>query len=278
VPPGSDGGRDALSHGLRRARIAADLSGKQAATQSGFPGSKISRIELGRQVATEDDVRILSEVYGIRRAERRQLLELACDVKAENRRVIAARDPAAIQQRIARIEKSSALVREFSPNIIPSLLQSPGYIKTLMETAGWSAEDTGRAITARLERQLLLEEADEPRRWVILLTEGGLGWALGSPEVMVEQMERIAGATYRTNARVGIVPFGRPARVAPLHSWDLYDQRSVVVGTLTNTAILDQPRDIRAYVELTDALEDLAVFHDEARQILARVAERYRAL
>jgi hypothetical protein len=250
----------------------------QAAQHSGFPSSKISRIELGRQVATEQDVKTLTEIYGVRGTERRQLLELARAVKAENRRVVAVRDPAAIQHRLARIEKSSALVREFSPNIIPELLQSPGYIKTLTESAGWSPEDTKRAITGRLERQLLLDRADEPRRWVILLTEGGLGWALGPPEVMIQQMERITGATYRTNARIGIVPFGQPARVAPLHSWDLYDQRSVVVSTLTNTAILDQPRDIRAYVELTDALENLAVWDHDARAILTRVAERYRNL
>jgi len=95
---------------------------------------------------------------------------------------------------------------------------------------------------------------------------------------MLEQIERISTATYRTNARVGIIPFGRPAQVAPLHSWDLYDQRFVVVGTLTNTAFLDQPLDVAQYVALTDAVEKLAIYDEPAREILRAVAERYRAM
>lgn len=77
---------------------------------------------------------------------------------------------------------------------------------------------------------------------------------------------------------MGIVPFGRPARVFPLHSWDLFDQRAVIVGTTTATAILTEPQDVAAYVELTDALERLAVYGQEAREILARVVGRYRSL
>lgn len=96
--------------------------------------------------------------------------------------------------------------------------------------------------------------------------------------MMIEQLERIAARTYRLNVRVGIVPFGRPIEVFPLHSWDLFDQRAVIVGTTTATAVLTEPRDVAVYVELTDALERLAVYGAEAREILTRVADRYRSL
>ncbi|HEY2087646.1 MAG TPA: helix-turn-helix transcriptional regulator [Mycobacterium sp.] len=275
---GQTGGRDALSQSLRDAQAAAGLSGKETAAKTGLLASKVSRLLAGKQVPTEADVVALAEAFNVPAAERRRILSMARDVKAENKRVVAYRDPAAIQARIGRVERNSALIREFSPNIIPGLLQSPGYARTLMESAGWGAEDTERAIAGRLERQLLLDKDTEPRRWLILLTEGALGWALGPPAVMLEQIDRISVATYRVNARVGIVPFGQPAKVAPLHSWDLYDERFVVVGTLTNTAFLEEARDIRQYVELTNELEALAKYGPEAREILTKVADRYRSL
>lgn len=181
-------------------------------------------------------------------------------------------------QRLVLIEEASTLAHSFSPNVIPGLLQSPAYARALMSWAGWSPEVTEQAVTGRMNRQSRLGHENSPRRFVILTTEGGLGWAAGPPSMMIEQLERITALTYRPNVRVGIVPFGRQAEVFPLHSWDLFDQRAVIVGTTTATAILTEPQDVAAYVELTDALQQLAAYGEEARQILTRVADRYRSL
>jgi len=123
-----------------------------------------------------------------------------------------------------------------------------------------------------------LDEEDTPRRFVILTPEGALGWALLSPDGMATQIDHLAAATGRPNLRLGIIPWGRPCPTLPLHTWGLFDQRAVIVGTTTATAILTEPLDVARYVELTDELERLAVFGDEARAILDRVAERYRRL
>jgi len=272
------GGRDELSRTLRGLRLAAGLTGKDAAEVSGLYPSKISRIERGRTVPSEDDVTLLARVYRASPADRRRLLEMARDVKAENRRVVFNRDLGGVQERFGRIEEQSALVRTFSPNVLPGLLQSPDYVRALFGPGQDSEDTVEQGIAARLARQRILDDELNPRRFVILTTEGALGWAAGPPELMIDQVERILAATYRRNARVGIVPFGRPARVFPLHSWDLYDQRAVIVGTTTATAMLTEPRDVATYVELTDELERLAVYGDEARDILNRVAERYRRL
>ncbi|MBV9315529.1 MAG: helix-turn-helix domain-containing protein [Pseudonocardia sp.] len=129
MPNRSTGGRDALSSGLLAARKATGRTAKDVAERIGYQPSKLSRIENGQQVPTEADVRTLTEEYQTPQAERQRLLNMARDVKAENRRVVSLRDPAAIQQRLGRIERDSNLVREFSPNIIPGLLQAPGYIR-----------------------------------------------------------------------------------------------------------------------------------------------------
>lgn len=278
MPNRAPGGRDELTRSLRELRQATGLSGKEAAAAAGIHASKLSRIERGRTVPSETDVLLLARVYQATSEQRYRLLEMARDVKAENRRVVFNRDPGGFQDRIGRIEEASTLARSFSPNVIPGLLQSPAYARALMWSAGWTPEITDQAVIGRMNRQRRLGDEDSSRRFVILTTEGGLGWAAGPPDMMIEQLERIAGTTYRPNVRVGIVPFGRPAKVFPLHSWDLFDQRAVIVGTTTATAILTETRDVAAYVGLTDALERLAVYGEDAREILARVADRYRSL
>lgn len=47
---------------------------------------------------------------------------------------------------------------------------------------------------------------------------------------------------------------------------------------MTATAILTEPRDVAMCVELTDGLVQLAVYGEGAREVLTRVADRYREL
>ena len=278
MPSRMPGGRDELTRSLRELRQAAGLTGKQAAAAAGIQASKLSRIEKGRTVPSESDAQLLTRIYRATPDQYERVLEMARDVKAENRRVVFNRDPGGFQDRIGRIEEASTVARSFSPNVIPGLLQSAAYARALLRWAGWSPEITEQALAGRLNRQRRLDDEQSSRRFVIITTEGGLGWAAGPPSMMIEQLERIAAATYRPNVQVGIVPFGRPAEVFPLHSWDLFDQRAVIVGTTTATAILTEPRDVAAYVELTDALQQLAVYGADAREILNRVTDRYRNL
>jgi transcriptional regulator with XRE-family HTH domain len=276
----SDGpaGRDALSLLLRELRRGAGLSGKDAANAAGLTQSKVSRIERGRTVPSEQDVRLLAGVYRASPADRDRLEAMARDVKAENRRVVFNRDFGGLQQRFGRIEEQSALIRTFHSNIVPGALQSPGYIRALFAADDATPLNREEGIAARLARQRILDDELDPRRFVILMTEGALGWAAGPPEMMIEQVERVLAATYRRNARVGIVPFGRPTTAFPSHGWNLYDQRAVIVGTLTATAVLTERADVDAYVALTDELEALAVYGPEARAVLESVIDRYRRL
>ncbi|MFY9807539.1 MAG: hypothetical protein WAK86_09770 [Pseudonocardiaceae bacterium] len=76
---------------------------------------------------------------------------------------------------------------------------------------------------------------------------------------------------------MGIIAWGTQAPVFPLHGWDLHDQRAVIYGTADATAVLTEPRDVARYVELTAAVERIAVWDDAARALLVGIGDRYRA-
>jgi transcriptional regulator with XRE-family HTH domain len=281
MPARQTGGRDQLSGGLVAARNAAGLSQYEAAERAGTYQSKIARVELGKTLPDEEYVAQLCTAYRTPAAERRRLIQLARDVKAGNRRVVLHRNVAAFQRQVGRIQAQSTLIRSFASIGVPGMLQTTEYAHNLFASRpGVTPERAAAGAKARIENQAILDERTAQRRFVYLMSEGALGWAFGGPEVMATQMDHIAQATHRRNARVGIIPFGAwaPDLPLPLHGWEMYDERLAIVGTITATALLDEPGDIATYLDMFQQLEQLAAYDDQAREILTQVAHRYRTM
>jgi hypothetical protein len=189
------------------------------------------------------------------------------------RRLVLARDMAATQTRLGRIERQSRLIRCFSPSAVPGELQTEPYVRAVFQDSLRSNLDAVEAaIRQRLLNQRILDDETVDRRFVFLIPEGALGWAILPAAQMADQVEHIEDASRRRNARVGIIPWGRHVTALPLHSWHLFDTRLVVAGAASFAADLDDPVDVAAYVELTDQIERHAVWDDEARAILRTVA------
>lgn len=270
--------RDELSVQLRQLRREAGLSGEAAAKQAGISQSSISRYERGLFVPSVEDVTALTSAYQASPAVKRHLLRLVRDLRENatlSARVIMRREAGDIQSRIGRIEASSVRIRTFCPVVVAGLLQTAAYMRTVFASGGDMPEpQQAAAVSERVDRQSLL--ADERYEFTYVLAEGVLRWPMGGPTVMAEQLDRIVAISHRPNVRVGVVPSTGWVDVAPMHGFDLFDERAAVVGTETATAILTSPPDVAAYAKLFSDLEGLAVFDDEARAIVTAVAEQYR--
>jgi len=267
------GGRDELSRTLRQLREAAGLSGAEAGRRAGFSQAKVSRIENGVNVPAPDDVSALAKVYHASADDRRHLEEMARDVRAEYRRVVLVKTPANFQQRMGRIEKASEHIATFTPTVVPGLLQTEPYARVIFSSADLTPSEIDKAVAARMARQRLLH--DPGHRFTLITTAGALAWRAGTPEEMAAQVEHIAESTQLPTARVGIIPWGVQAQVFPLHGWDLYDRRAVIVGTANATALLTEPTDVTVYANLFAQMERMALFDDEARSVLASIANEY---
>lgn len=271
------GGRDELSRTLRELREAANLSTRDVSKVTGFSPAKISRIERGINIPTEDDVAALVRASQGPGDVRARLVSMAANIQGERRLVVMARgkgNPAAFQERLLRIEASTEHLTTFTPTVVPGLLQTEAYLRELIAYRGLPDEKVEAFIAGRLNRQRLLE--NPTHRFTLITTTGALGWRAGTTEQMTEQVEHITRQSQRANVRIGIIPWGTRADVFPLVGWDLHDRRLVVYGTPDSTTILTEPRDLERYLFLTDAVERLAVFGDEARAELRRIADEYR--
>ncbi|MGQ0776728.1 MAG: helix-turn-helix domain-containing protein [Pseudonocardiales bacterium] len=275
---GPSRGRDELSRALRELREAAQLSTRNAAELTGFSAAKISRVERGINVPSENDVATLVRAYQASSEVRIHLTSIARDIQAEYRPVVMARGkghPSAFQKRLARIEATTEHLTTFTPTVVPGLLQTEAYMRALVAYRELPHAEVDKFVAARLARQERLR--DPAHRFTQITTEGALGWRAGSPADMAEQVDRIIAATRLPTVRVGIIAWGTRAPVFALHGWDLHDQRAVIYGTADATAILTEPADVARYITLTAAMERIAVWDDAARAVLARISDRYRA-
>ncbi|MGH3601037.1 MAG: DUF5753 domain-containing protein [Pseudonocardiaceae bacterium] len=138
-----------------------------------------------------------------------------------------------------------------------------------------AGEELESFVASRAGRQQIL---DTDRQLQKIITEGALRWHVGSPQIMAAQLEHLIKASHRPNLRLGIIPWTRPVHSPALHCFTIFDDRAVIVGTETATAIITDPADVADYDRRHTFYSQYAVVSDSARAVLAKLADEYRAL
>ena len=179
-----------------------------------------------------------------------------------------------MQERIGRIEATSARIRSFQPTIVIGLLQTADYMRALLSGLH-QGEDLEAMVAARLARQQIL---NTDRSFHLVLTESALRWHVGSPNIMTRQAEHLVTVAARPNVQLGIIPWSRPVTHPVLHAFQIYDQRAVMVGTETAVAVITDARDVADYETRFEIYAGLAGYDDDAQHVLRRLADEYRAL
>ncbi|MGH3710686.1 MAG: helix-turn-helix domain-containing protein [Pseudonocardiaceae bacterium] len=265
-----------LSAELRRLRKEADLSGAAAAKLAGLTQSKVSRTETGAFMPTPDQVEALCRVYKAPPELRRELVQMAHEVREEQipaRAVIKDR-VWQLQERIGRIEAIAGRIRSLAPSTIPGIIQTREYIQALFGDE-LSPSDLERAIGARIATQTLL---DTDRAFEFVLAEGALRWNMGGAGVMVKQLDALINTSQRANVRLGVISWTTPVTVPLLHTFTIYDSRAVMYGTQSSTALITEPRDVEQYENHWEEVGSFASFDDEARAIIERTRDDYRSI
>ena len=95
---------------------------------------------------------------------------------------------------------------------------------------------------------------------------------------MARQAEHLVTVTERPHVRLGVIPWTRAVTHPVLHAFQIYDQRAVMVGTETAVAVITDARDVADYETRFQIYAALADYGDDARHVLQRLADEYRAL
>lgn len=264
--------RLALGARLRELRADSGLSGKAFAARLGWPPSKVSKIETGKQTPTLDDLRAWAGGVGAPDA----FPELAGRLRtlethyAAWRRQLAA-GVRARQEAWEATEASAGTVRNFESACIPGLLQTAEYARYMFERTTAlhrTPADIEAGVNARLQRQTALYTPGRDFRF--LIWEAALHMLLCPRDVMAGQLDRLAGVFGMSTVRLGIVPLAADLAVVPTHGFWLFDDQLVMVETISAELRLTDRAEIDLYQTVWDELETAAVTGSQAHRLIAR--------
>jgi transcriptional regulator with XRE-family HTH domain len=272
--------RRQLGAALRALRQGTGSSGLAFARQVGLAQSKVSRVELGQQVPSTDDLDRWLEAAKApadRREELHQLREAAATEAVAWRRH-RGRGIVALQEDVAAVEASAGSLHYWHPTLVPGILQTPAYARAVYELMhGPEPADLAETVARRMDRQALLYE--EGRRFEFVIGEAALRWWPAPAPVMLGQLDRLSTVAALPNVTLGVLAFGEvPAWRS--HHFTLYEDREggplVHVEWLVGGANHRDPEDVARYAAAFKQLLAAATTGQDALALLEQVAAEIR--
>ncbi|MFB8000127.1 helix-turn-helix domain-containing protein [Streptomyces sp. NPDC056002] len=273
-------GREALGARLRELRAEAGLDGKSLAERLGWQRSKVSRLQTGRQTATDEDLEAWAGAVGVpeQAAElKARLRGLESQQRHWRRQLSAGHAP--VQDRYVVEYRRTATMRGYEATVIPGLFQTPAYARQLLVQNAElmrSPRDTDAAVQARMRRQEVLY--DPGKLFRVLLWEAALHAVVGSREVMAGQLDRLVGLIGMSTVELGIVPLGAPMALTLKHGFWIFDEERVVVETINTELQYDSADDLALYGRTWDQLDQAAAHGHQAHRLIARARAAIAAI
>jgi transcriptional regulator with XRE-family HTH domain len=270
--------RRRLRIALRQAREQLGLTQKEAATKLYWSVSKIIRIEQGVVPVTPTDVRALLSLYGVTDQQQVDvLINLALGSKKQ-----PWDDYKEVYSQAALTlfgnESAAKIISKYEPTYVPGLLQIPEYAQALVKGLGRSDDEAELMVTARVERQELLERDVRPE-FDYIIDEGAVSRAVGNPSIMLRQFERIKELGARPGISIHILPFsaGAHRRMADaftiLQFGDELDDLLYLENAGRETTTRDDQKLIAEYRNDFLDLEAMASKSDDLGRVLDDIAD-----
>lgn len=101
-------------------------------------------------------------------------------------------------------ESEAAVIRSWAPLIVPGLEQTEAYARAVLSAEPYTPDKLEELLTARLERQQVLQRA----HIVSILDAGVLSRCIGSAAIMAEQCAHLIDLAAQSNIALHVIPEG----------------------------------------------------------------------
>jgi Domain of unknown function (DUF5753) len=181
------------------------------------------------------------------------------------------------ERQVAALEEASAAVRCFNAVCVPGPMQLDEYaLRVLTFADPTGREDHAAAVAERMARQRILY--DRSKQLTFVITEGALRWRPGPVDLQLAQLDRIVGLLSLPNVKLGLLPHDIEAPTLYSTDFRIYDLGEdegslVTVETVEGEITNGDPADAQIYAKRYELLCSASVTGDDARALLARIAE-----
>lgn len=267
---------------LRRLRESADLTCDEVGKRLEWSQSKVSRMETGRVAIHPRDVRDLLDLYGITDPAARAALDAVTRESRQRGWWHAYNDalPPWFEVYVG-LETAATSIRVYEAQLVPGLLQTPAYARSLFEAALTyrSPREIDRQVEIRMERQRILADEHPPELRVVL-DEAVLHRQVGGAAVMREQLDHLMRTGRLGNVQVQVLPFSAGAHASMAGAFTLLgftgeseDPDMVYLDHIVGALYLEKPGEEAQYAEVFEHLQANALGPEESVTLIASVAE-----
>ncbi|WP_143202532.1 helix-turn-helix domain-containing protein [Amycolatopsis sp. CB00013] len=192
---------------LRRRRSVSKLTQKEVADALSWSMSKVIRMETGVVGVSITDLWALLNLYGVTDPVTVKEIEDLARMARERAWWDDYHEYASAELiEFIATEASAVKMAQYQSFIVPGILQTPEYIRSLGVAFDWSDEDIEQGIKMRTSRQELLTDPDGPKASFIL-DEASISRSIGSPHVMREQFDHLKHLNRLPNVDIQVAAF-----------------------------------------------------------------------
>jgi hypothetical protein len=276
--------RARLGDRLRELRAARFRSGAAIARHLDWRQTRVSKLELGAQLPSDEDLDAWVAATEAGAGVRAELAELLTQARIEHREWGAdyrSGSIAASQAQIGELEAKATVLREYWPSMLPSIVQTPAYAREMLMAPGGpvlvgaTPESVEANIAERVKRQALLYE---PGRQVqIVLGQAALTVYFGSVETLIGQLDRLVALSGLASVDLRVLPAAVASPILPLGGFSLHDDETLWFESLTREMRTTDPEEIAAHLAAFELAREAAASGPAAAALIQRVAAELRA-
>ena len=270
APPSALEMRDDLGKELRLLRKRAGLTGIRLGELLDCHVSKVSRIETGLTIPSPRMVRAWCHATNAD--------DQADDLAAQAENVDVAYRAYRSTQRagglrrlqeegITELFEATRRWQAYEPRVLPGILQTVDYASAVLEITRQRLDQPDDVRGAAEARFALRRILDGPATFAYLIEEHVLREPIADPDVMRAQADQLIEDSQRPNLSLGIIPLGRRVRTA-VENFTVHDGETVRVQLLPGRFTATAPSDVAEYLTTFELLSSMAVYGDDARQII----------
>ncbi|MCH0540461.1 helix-turn-helix domain-containing protein [Streptomyces sp. MUM 203J] len=212
--------RRQLGATMRKLRARSGMTLEEAGRLVGVSKATVSRYETQAGPVKWLVVDALCRQYGASDAERKAMVGLAKGARQQGWWNSLADSIPESMNLLLTLEDEAVREDHFCCVYVPGLLQTREYSTALQQAneLRLGQKEIDRLVDIRMKRQAILTRAQPPHLWAIL-DESVLRRAVGSPEIMKAQLQRLLTENESPHVTLQVLPFAKGAHAAALGSF-----------------------------------------------------------
>lgn len=271
-----------VSTELRTWRVRRSLSCKEVVRALGWSESKVSRMETGERGLYPDDVAAILGFLCVPAEIRQDLLDLVRTGDERNWHEIGSAPLSRMLRDLMRFESEATTIYNFEPLLIPGLVQTAEYTRTLIRRASFTRPDheIESMVAVRMTRQRVLDRVNPPRLNLIV-EETVLRRTMEEPLMMAAQLQHLVAAGARPHIGIRVLPFNSEAALVAQGSLivlDCPDQPTLCYEESRSTSAFLEDEEFIGRARLVwKKLSAAAWSEEDSARLIAELAGKLRS-